>query len=340
MCGRGASPLWFRARVRCAVPTIRFAWKIGCMLHRFFFWTGWLTVLMAMWGCATPPPVSPTGAMVVVRLLTRQEPPDSLVLQVTREGQAEPMAAVNGLLYSRIGGRSADYLVAIPLPAGRYVVAPEGGSAASMAAFQLAIEVPAGPPVYVGRLLVPQDRSRAPALEERFADDMPMFRDAIASLRMADIHLRMGTLRQERPADAAAGSSMEVVPVSEALAVHLPPAARAGFARYMKLRSPRAFAVSEDGVFSMASGSRGVVERAMQECAKLSPKRPCRLFAVDQTATLWRACGAAGSAPAGGPAPGEPGRSLASPRVWLRLADVAPGDSVARSTGTGCPATP
>lgn len=325
------------------------------MLHRFLFCMSWLSLLV-VWGCAVPPPPppSPTGAMLVVRWLSRQEPPNSLVLQVTREGQSEPMAVVKGLFYSRIGGRSADYLVAIPLPAGRYAVAPEGGAAM----FQLAFEVPSGPPAYVGRVVLPQELGHPPTLEDRFADDMPMFRDAIASLRMVDIHRRMGSLRQERPASdnpsppqpgrpvdanpgsprqehpthAGAGGSMEVVPVSEALAVHLPLVARDGFARYMRLHSPRAFAVNEDGVFSMASGSLDVVERAMQECAKLSPKRPCRLFAVDQTATLWRGCG---NARAG--AGTTTGTSLASSRVWLRLADVAPGDNLA---GTGCPPTP
>ncbi|MES2888916.1 MAG: hypothetical protein V4739_13020 [Pseudomonadota bacterium] len=273
------------------------------MLRRSLIrWMTWLLPLALLWGCATPPPPAPnTGAMLMVRLLTKQEPVDGVILQVTAVGQTEPMATVTGMLYSRSGGRSADYLFPIPLPPGRYTLTPDN----TLAPFHLEVDVPKGPPVYVGRLLLPQDRSRAPVLEEHQAEDVPMFRNLVAQLRTVDIGLRLGELKRlENAAPTPTTSTvMEVVPVSEALASELPPAARSGFLRYLKLRTPRAFAVNDLGMFAQATG-KNVVERALQECNKQDAQRGCRLFSVDQTATLWRNAQGSSASPHsnGGPA--------------------------------------
>lgn len=291
------------------------------MLQRsLLFWVVWCPVFL-LWGCATQPVAKPTGAMLVVRLLVKQEPIEAVTLQVTQGDQTEPMASVNGLLYSRIGGRSVDYLFPVPLAAGRYKINQGSG----LPPFELGFEVPVGAPVYIGRVLLSKDG--APALEDRHTDDVPTLRDAMVQLRDLTINTQLGNLRPERSPELgsgtalAGGGAMEWVPVIESVADQLPVASREAFKRYLKLRKPRAFAVSDDGAYGVASGQAGV-ERAMLECNKQAPKKPCRLFSVDETAIVWRNCAARTS----------------HPNWWLRLADVAPQDAAALSSE--CPPRP
>lgn len=348
-------------------------------------WMTWLFPVALLWGCATlrppppPPPAAPaatTGALLAARLLTQQEPAEGVILQVTAAGQTEPMGTVTGLLYSRNGGRSADYLFPIPLPPGRYTLTPDG----TFPPFQMEVDVPMGAPVYVGRLLLPQDRSRAPALEDHPSEDVPMFRSLVAQLRTVDIGVRLGQLQP--PEDVIPIPTptpvMEVVRVSEALASELPVQARSGFLRYLKLRGPRAFAVSDQGVFAQASG-RNVVERAVQACNQQDPLRACRLFSMDQTAMVWRTSQGTSASPytngiptlpATRSMPVSPSAPVSTPRTppvsvgppmppqaapvpmakadpcepefkgWLRLADVAPQEAAARRAAKGCAPLP
>jgi hypothetical protein len=231
--------------------------------------------------------------MFVVRVMSRQ-PVETLSVQVSEVGKAEALASVNGILHARSAGRSADFLFPIPLAPGRYKVSQDS---AAFPPFLVSFEVGSGQPVYVGRLVMYQDRSRPPALEDRFSEDVLMFREAVSQLRAVNIGAQLGSLSTEPLVDPGAPpapvqNSVEVVPVSEALVNEVPLAAREAFKRYLKLGGARAFVFNDDGLFGMASG-KNVVERAMQDCAKQGPKRPCRLFALDQSATVWRTSGAA-----------------------------------------------
>jgi hypothetical protein len=287
------------------------------MLRRtVFFWV--LSCLLMLWGCATQPPVKMSGAMLVVRLTAKQVPTEAITVQVTQGDQTVPMASVNGLLSPRIGSRSIDYLFPVPLAPGRYKISAGSG----LPSFELAFDVPAGAPVYVGRVLLSPDT--APALEDHQAEDVSMLRVTIDKLRSVAINTQLGSLRPERAPELARRSSkagtLEVVPVAEVLPGELPVASRETFKRYLQLREPRAFAVNEDGTaYGVASG-KNAIEHAMQDCNKLGPKTPCRLFSVNQTATLWRGCAAPPSDFKG----------------WLRLADVAPQDAAA-AANAACP---
>jgi len=290
-------------------------------------------------GCASSPPHPKlTGAMLVVRLVTKQEPTETVTVQVAQDEQSAAMAMVRGMFASRVAGRSVDYAFPVPLAPGRYKISSGSG----LPLFELAFEVPAGAPVYVGRVLLSKDS--APVLEDRSADDIPMLRNVVAQLRSAPINPLIGSVRQVRPPEAdpaavsgstsavapetetsrgtaASGDTLEVVPVSEVLAVELPVASRDAFKRYLKLREPRAFAVEDGGTaYGVASG-KIAIERAMQDCNKLGTKKPCRLFSVNQSATLLRGCVAPAS----------------SFKGWLRLADVAPQDAAVVPANTVCP---
>ena len=264
------------------------------MLRRSLLWLVLLPLALFLWGCAArTPPSAPTGAMFVVRVMSRQ-PVETLSVQVSEVGKAEALASVNGILHARSAGRSADFLFPIPLAPGRFKVSHDD---AAFPPFLVSFEVLPGQPVYVGRLVMHQDRSRPPALEDRFSEDVLMFREAVSQLRAVNIGAQLGSLSTEPLVDLGAPpapvqNSVEVVPVSEALVNEVPLAAREAFKRYLKLGGARAFVFNDDGLFGMASG-KNVVERAMQDCTKQGPKRPCRLFAVDQSATVWRTSGAA-----------------------------------------------
>jgi hypothetical protein len=327
------------------------------MLRRSLFWVLCFPLLLLMWGCAAPPP-PPTGGMLVVRVMAR-DPVDALALQVAEAAKTDPMASVNGVVHSRVVGRWVDFLFPVPLPPGRYRVTHES---TALAPFQLNFEVRQGSPTYVGRLVVYQDRSRPAVMEDRYSEDVLMFREVVATLRALEFSTLIGTLSaeaQEAPPPAPA-NVMEVVPVTEALVQQLPLAAREPFKRYLRMSSPRAFAVNDEGLVGMASG-KSVVERALQECARQPSKRTCRIFSVDQSATILRAPGAPMSvspSPAMAPPPAPP-LPLAAPvngapppppaptplavacnppnpafKGWLRLSDLAPDAAGAR--GTAC----
>ena len=285
------------------------------MLRRSLLWLVLLPLALGLWGCAGRPSSSPpTGAMFVLRVMSRQ-PVETFSIQVSEAGKAEPIASVNGILHAHSAGRSADFLFPIPLVPGRYKVSHES---AAFPPFLVSFEVSPVQPVYVGRLVMYQDRSRPPALEDRFSEDALMFREAISQLRTVNIGAQLGSMSTEPLVDLGAPptqvpTSVEVVPVSELLVNELPLGAREAFKRYLKLGGSRAFVFNEEGLFGMASG-KNVVERAMQECTKQGPKRPCRLFSVDQSATVFRAPGAAVT----------PSPSPAVPPAPANLSPVAP----------------
>lgn len=318
------------------------------------FWVLCFPLLSLMGGCAaTRPP--PTGAMLVVRVMAR-DPVEALSLQVAQAAKSAPMASVSGIVHSRAVGRWVDFLFPVPLPPGRYRVTHEN---AALAPFQLNLEALQGSPTYVGRLVLYQDRSRPPVMEDRYKEDVLMFREVVATLRELAFGTQIGTLSADPPevappaATPAAALVMEVVPATEALIQQLPLAAREPFKRYLRMSSPRAFALNEDGLYGMASG-KSVVERALQDCSRQSSQRTCRIFSVDQSATIWRGPGVSAAispapvmpapplpvavpganAPLNSPAP-APALPAPSPKVacrppnpnfkgWLRLSDIAP----------------
>lgn len=330
------------------------------MSRRSLLWVLCFSLLSLMWGCAaTRPP--PTGAMLVVRVMAR-DPVEALSLQVAQAAESGPMASVSGIVHSRAVGRWVDFLFPVPLPPGRYRVTHDN---AAPAPFQLNFEALQESPTYVGRLVLYQDRSRPPAMEDRYKEDVLMFREAVVTLRDLVFVAKPGTLIADAPevgqppAQPAAAQVMEVVPATGALIQQIPLAAREPFKRYLRMSSPRAFAFNEDGLYGMANG-KNVVEKALQECSRQSSQRTCRIFSVDQSATIWRAPGVptaispspspvvpppslpVPSAPPNIPAPApvppvpDPPKVACIPpdpafKGWLRLSDIAP-DAVC-STG-------
>jgi len=116
---------------------------------------------------------------------------ESLALQVSDAGRAEAIAAVNGILHARSAGRYADFLFPIPLAPGRYKVRHES---AAFPPFLVNFEVRSGQPVYIGRLVIYQDRSRPPSLEDRFSEDVLMLREEVPKLRAVKIGAKLGSL--------------------------------------------------------------------------------------------------------------------------------------------------
>lgn len=301
-------------------------------IFSIFFWCPFFLL-----GCAVTPPPKITGAILVVRLIANPQPTGVIAVKIAQDDPSVPMATVRGrVIASRFSGGTVDYAFAIPLTPGSYTVSPAGG----LPSFEVAFDVPADAPVYVGRVLLPQGTS--PVLEDRGAEDLPLLRRVIEQLQSVEINSRIGTLRQVGSTESArttsdstsaalaqdaemsastakSGNSLEMVPVSEVSNDELPAHLKNAFKRYLKLRGSRAFAVEEGGTaYAMASGANAIA-RAMQDCNKSSRKNSCRLFSVEQTVILQKGCDSPAS----------------SFKGWLRLADVLPPDS-AIPTNTTC----
>ncbi|MFN9708896.1 MAG: hypothetical protein ACK541_04930 [Burkholderiales bacterium] len=278
--------------------------------------------------------------MLVVRVMG-SEPIDSLSLQISRLGKTEPQMPVNGIINPRSAGRWIDFLFPISMPPGRYLISHENPN---LAPFQMNFEIGKNTLAYVGRLVVFQDRSRPSVLEDQYFEDLSMFHERITSLHSVKVTAQLGSLSpgapQEPPPVSATNQSLvEVVPVSEAFLEQLPWQAREPFKRYLKLDSPRAFAVNEEGEFGLATG-KNVVQRALQDCSNQTSKRPCRIFSVDQSVALTRPTSAP-MTPASLPSPGSrlaPPLSAQAP--FASSLPIAPPPSSGRQNPTRSIASP
>ncbi len=69
---------------------------------------------------------------------------------------------------------------------------------------------------------------------------------------------------------------------------HLDEAGRLGYQRFLAGPSPRAFAVSEKGVWTRVNGARGAERVALDRCQAVSGR--CRIYAIDDT-VVWETRG-------------------------------------------------
>ncbi|MGE0314596.1 MAG: hypothetical protein AB7P21_23515 [Lautropia sp.] len=70
---------------------------------------------------------------------------------------------------------------------------------------------------------------------------------------------------------------------------HLDAAGRMGYERFLAGPRPRAFAISEKGVWTRVNGARGAERVALERCQSVSGR--CRLYAIDDT-VVWEDRGA------------------------------------------------
>ncbi len=279
-------------------------------------------------GCALPkaaqkPAETHTGALLVVRLADRLETPSSVQVEVSllREGST---ALISAQRHHSVPGRHADYLVALALPAQRYVITAlrepaqsADGPGAVLAVMSVPFEVKNGGPAYLGRLVVAPDTARTGAgvqAQDHFDDDTLLFRSAVTALRGVPIERAVipsgvlaSAVASPRPAAGAlvkangngngrgntviGGRELSVDVIGSGAEAALAPSARDAFARFLRLKAPRAFAVAGSDARAFAySGGSGAVERAMRECSRLAAGRSCRLFAVDDTLMAPAAC--------------------------------------------------
>jgi dienelactone hydrolase len=59
-----------------------------------------------------------------------------------------------------------------------------------------------------------------------------------------------------------------------------------GYSKFLSVRTPRAFAISEAGYWGWANGPNETISRALAHCNQVSPK-PCALYAIDDI-VVWR----------------------------------------------------
>lgn len=277
------------------------------LFHLPIRWSACLGAVALLAGCASAPPPPPPvqGALLVVRLAQVLEPPASLRLEVALAGETSG-TAVSARLQQSVPGQYADYLVALALPPQRYVLtglqaydktAAEASGKADqprlLALLNVPFEVPATEPVYLGRLIVPPGGAASPtvfAIEDHFDEDTVQFRSAVAELREAKIGKQLiapqalaAAQLAPPPTPEPVGAQMVVTPVTPASAELLVPRARNAFAGFLRLKPPRAFAISDADGYGYANGAQAV-ERALRACIRRSQAPTvCRMFAVDDT---------------------------------------------------------
>ena len=295
------------------------------------------TFLLSVSGCATSPSF-PTGSLLVVRVVGNQAP-DALSLQITKSDQSGAPISVNGVVHGRPTGRWTDFLFPMSTAPGQYVISHENPQ---WVPFRMNFEVSKNTLGYMGRLVVFQDRDRAFVLEDHYSEDILMFRERFDSLRSVGVLVQLGSLAPETRQDPStlpeSEHFVEVVPVGEEFLDQIPWQAREAFNRYLKMPSPRAFAINEEGKFGLATG-KNVVSRALQECSSQNSKQPCRIFSVDQSIALIRSTGA----PVPPPLPfTPPGSRLAPPlsaqAPFSHSLPIAPPVSSVRQSSNPSPA--
>ncbi len=245
-----------------------------------------------------------SGGLLVVRLTDRLQPPSSVQVEVALEGERST-TTVSARRQQSVPGSYSDYFVALALPPQRYLItavrdASASGSTASgepaglLAKLTLPFEVKAGAPAYLGRLVLGLDAASGSSgigSQDQFDEDTLFFRSALPALRKVSIRRDVissasiagsGALTQARMNQGTRQLSMDALTPDATLG--LSRSARDAFTKFLRMKSPRAFAINDADTRSFAyfSGDQSV-DRAMRECTRLASGMPCRLLAVDDT---------------------------------------------------------
>ena len=264
---------------------------------------------MLLAGCTAPAKKTEalelTGALVVVRLQSRQESPPAIAIEIV-SGANGSSSTVTGRRQQSIPGRYADYLVALALQPQRYSITAIRTTGKTLeepsellASMMISFDVKPSNPAYLGRLVIATELATNVVninVQDHFDEDILLFRTALAALRTAIIDKNI----VESPvfAPIKVGARLENMPHPVSLAVDalsgeaqslLPVKARPAFRRFLALSLPRALAVDNAGGSSLRSGE-GAVALAMRGCTKRAGDKSCRIFAVDNTVVLHAPC--------------------------------------------------
>jgi hypothetical protein len=243
-----------------------------------------------------------SGALMVVRIVGRQQPVKAVALDVLVDGQADGIS-FTAKVQGGIPGRPADYLLALALPPGQYVLKElrdatlvASDPAAKLATLDIPIQIEKKDPVYLGRLVLPVGGSsvgRADVtVEDNLEQDVLDFKTEFAQLREAVVDRKLilpQTVIVSPSVAANPARRMQVDVANSESAALLNPAARAAFAQFMRLAAPKAFATSPKGASGYASG-RDAIGSALRKCVKQAKGEDCRLFAVDDTLITEASC--------------------------------------------------
>jgi len=230
---------------------------------------------------------------------SQQLPQGQQVPQFLPQGQQVPRLPAQGPqapqdpAAGETAGAGRDYLFRLPLPQGRYrVVALQlrEGSQRRMLALDLPFEVDSPAPRYLGRLIVQPGPDGTLALETAWQphEDIARYRALPASgLRSQGVQLQpvvargpaaAAALAAAAPAPAASAAAPRPDPMDTVLA-GASPALRQAFQRYRALKTPKAFAVSDDGRWASAQGAGDAPVRSLVDCAHQGAR--CRLLAIN-----------------------------------------------------------
>lgn len=249
-----------------------------------------------------PPPAAPVESATVllpVRLAAPIDPEGpaplmELALATSFGRQAaftqvpqNPAAGESGVA----GATGRDYLFRLPLPPGHYRVAAlllREGSQRRTLALDLPFEVDSPAPRYLGRLILRPGAGGTLALDTAWQphEDIARYRALPASgLRSQGVQLQPVVARTAAAARAAAApdpAASAAVPRPDPLDSALAgasPALRQAFQRYRALKTPKAFAVSDDGRWASAQGAGDAPVRSLVDCAHQGAR--CRLLAIN-----------------------------------------------------------
>ena len=257
--------------------------------------------MLALGGCGSVPaqPAAKAdnstdirGALLVIRLSERLEPPATVQVEVA-PAAGGPLTSLSARRQQSVPGARADYFVALALAPQAYLITAirEGSTnpnapGETLAAPNLPFEVKPGVPAYLGRLVLTPDAAISGSLDaqDHYDEDTLFFRTALPALRELAIPRDVLVLANAPRAPSGRQLSMDTMDASATTSTLRGPA-RDAFLKYMKTKAPRAFAINEadNRSFAYFSGERAV-ERALKECSRRAGAGvACRLYAVDDT---------------------------------------------------------
>lgn len=248
-----------------------------------------------------------SGGLLVVRTASSAATEPILMAEVTSPSGEQ--SAVFGGRLQRTASEGPLYLFALSMAPGRYVLKSirlpgAQRTGADMPRGAIALNLPflvsAGGPAYLGRIVLGSPASTAAMrIEDRFDEDVALFRSSMPPLRSAAVQRDVLALAVDvpqalfpaaRPGDPQtlklqldyelSVPGLTFVPLTPAARDLLPARARPAFSRFLQLKPPRAFAISDAGDHGVARGEHSVA-KALRDCAAVARGSRCRLFALD-----------------------------------------------------------
>jgi hypothetical protein len=243
-----------------------------------------------------------TGGLLIVRFEEILTPPEFIRL-VVRHSEKDEKAQFLGKINQNSRGNYTDYLVALSLPPGSYVLDDLRGLANASTRF-VALDLPfiiePDAPGYMGRLLIRSSPGTGKInfrIEDHYEKDSAKFRAALSAVRDVAISrtiLTSSALAANNKSDSKTilgesyfgkkyNTRINFTPLTPTSSSLLLVGDRSEFNNFLSADSPKSFATNHAGAWGWSQGINST-EIALSQCNKKSKDMnsgECQLFAIN-----------------------------------------------------------